>query len=255
MNPTPTQSETPLVVEPAPTTLDLLPTTPAPITATPPHNSILKIVVVIGVVIVVITAILISFLIFKAKKTNKYTAVATPTPIAVDQKQENIDLALQVAIELNKDLDPNVSLVPYSEGGLTISIPSYWKKISDPQGQVFINSINSVIIAIHAGGKQCFPTLASFTSGIESLGGYDISSQTETVVKGIVVYDVTAKINDPEGKPLNARTLLFKGQINNYEVGILTDPTLFTPNDLISKIVSSTTISENSLTTQTLACK
>lgn len=255
MNPTPSQSETPLIVEPTPTAPNILPITPAPITAIPPHNSTLKIVVIIGITITVIITILISFLFFKVKKTKNYAAVATPTPIAVDQKQKNTDLALQIAIELNKDLDPNVSLIPYSEGGFTISIPSYWKKIQDPQGQVFTNSINSVIIAIHAGGKQCFPTLTSFISGIESLGGYDISSQTETVVKGIVVYDVTAKINDPKGNPLDVRTLLFKGQINNYEVGILTDPTLLTPKDLISKIISSSTISENSLTTQTLVCK
>lgn len=254
MNPIPPQSETPLIVEPTPTAPDILPTTPAPVTATPPHNSILKIVVIVGIVITIIIAVLISFLIFRVKKVKKYTTLATPTPIAVDQKQKNTDLALQVAIELNKDLDPNVSLVPYSEGGLTISIPSYWKRIQDPQGQVFTNSINSVIIAIHAGGKQCFPTLVSFTSGIQSLGGYGISSQTETIVKGVVVYDVTAKINDTKGNALNVRTLLFKGQINNYEVGILTDPTLPAPKDLISKIVSSASISENSLTTQALAC-
>lgn len=201
---------------------------------------------ILGIVLVLV--VISGFVAYQSSSFLVKKLVPTPSPsqtAMVTAKPELVDIANRIARGLNEERDIDaLSYQTVKYGGISIDVPVEWDQRDTEKGPIFTNADQSMLVAINIASTSCFPSLASYTSQIESMG-VNVQSMKEYVSDGHTVYRVDAILPNPEKNDPLLQNFVYKGTYNNYDftVGLFGFSKTNTP--LADRITNSVKLQED----------
>lgn len=147
--------------------------------------------------------------------------------------------------------DTNINLYDYWVGPLHLRLPNGWERFSDKGMSISRFRTGEFLVGGVANGKGCLGNnLEEFREKIARLQGGVVSSSKDLALGKVPAYWVEMDIGGKE----RITTVLFRGEINDYFVGVYRRGVLAGADMLTQRLLKSVVIAEDSGTKTVKSC-